>query len=148
MKIKKTLITNQNGGAAVEFGIILPLFILVLFGIIEFGLLLYNQQVITNACREGARAGIVMRVPRLNNDQIEAVVRQYAQNHLVTFGNGTFDPPTITPDMYDRNVFGTDLTVSVTYKYDFLIFPNLMELIKGNFTNNIILQAQTIMKME
>ena len=53
-------IKNQNGVALVEFGLILPLLILLLFGITEFSLLLYNKQVITNAAREGARAGIII----------------------------------------------------------------------------------------
>jgi Flp pilus assembly protein TadG len=51
----KMMIRDQNGGAAVEFAIILPLLIALLFGIVEFGLLLYNKQIITNASREGAR---------------------------------------------------------------------------------------------
>jgi Flp pilus assembly protein TadG len=50
----KMMIRDQNGGAAVEFAIILPLLIALLFGIVEFGLLLYNKQIITNASREGA----------------------------------------------------------------------------------------------
>jgi Flp pilus assembly protein TadG len=50
----KMIIKDQNGGAVVEFAIILPLLIALLFGIVEFGLLLYNKQIITNASREGA----------------------------------------------------------------------------------------------
>ncbi|MGD8892889.1 MAG: pilus assembly protein, partial [Desulfobacterales bacterium] len=61
---RKILIEDQNGATVVEFAIILPLLIVFLFGIIEFGLLLYNKQVITNASREGARAGLVVRDPR------------------------------------------------------------------------------------
>ena len=50
---------NQRGASAVEFALILPILICVLFGIVEFGLLMYDKAVITNASREGARAGIV-----------------------------------------------------------------------------------------
>ena len=55
----KMLIKNQKGAALVEFAIVVPLLILLATGIGEFGLVLYNKQVITNASREGARAGIV-----------------------------------------------------------------------------------------
>ena len=55
---------NQNGATAVEFAVILPLLLLLIFGIIEFGLLLFNRHVITNSVREAARAGIVVRIPR------------------------------------------------------------------------------------
>jgi Flp pilus assembly protein TadG len=53
------ILQKENGAAAVEFAILLPLLAGLVFGIIEFGLLLYNQQVITNASREGARAAIM-----------------------------------------------------------------------------------------
>ena len=49
---------GQKGVAAVEFAIVLPFLVLLVFGTIEFGLMFYNKQVITNASREGARAGI------------------------------------------------------------------------------------------
>jgi Flp pilus assembly protein TadG len=140
----KTIIRDQNGGAAVEFGLILPLFILLLFGIVEFGLLLYNKQIITNAGREGARAGVVAGIPRLTDAQIQAVVNKYANNYLVTFGTGTinFNPP-ISPLQANRTgyLFGTNLTVSVTYPYDFLV-------LSGFGFGPITLRAQTIMKME
>ena len=53
---------NQKGAAIVEFAIILPLLLLLIFGMIEFSLLMYNKAMITNASREGARRGIVYRV--------------------------------------------------------------------------------------
>jgi hypothetical protein len=43
----------------VEFAIIVPLLITILFSVIEFGFMMYDQVVITNASREGARAGVV-----------------------------------------------------------------------------------------
>jgi Flp pilus assembly protein TadG len=36
---------------------------MLLFGIIEFGIILYDKAMITNASREGARAGIVYSEP-------------------------------------------------------------------------------------
>jgi Flp pilus assembly protein TadG len=51
--------TNERGAAAVELAIILPLLLLILFGIIEFGRA-YNVQVsLTQAAREGARYAAV-----------------------------------------------------------------------------------------
>ena len=57
--------SSQKGASAVEFALVLPLLMLITFGIIEFGMLMYNKQVITNASREGARAGIVASSPRV-----------------------------------------------------------------------------------
>ena len=52
---KKKFFKCQRGAAAVEFAIVLPLLLVFVFGIIEFGFLLYDKAVITNASREGAR---------------------------------------------------------------------------------------------
>lgn len=46
---------NERGQALVELAIALPLLILILMGIFEFGRAFYTYQVVTNASREGAR---------------------------------------------------------------------------------------------
>ncbi len=102
------LANNQSGATAVEFALILPVMLLFIFGIIEFGVLMYNKQVLTNACREGARAGVVVRSPRnqVNEDaEIRATVLQYARDHLVTFeANGTLADDDINMPEYAKNV--------------------------------------------
>ena len=45
-------------------------FLSSLFGVIEFGLLLYDQQVLNNAAREGARAGIVVSTSRSDTPEL------------------------------------------------------------------------------
>ena len=140
---KKMTIKEQNGGAVVEFALILPLFILLLFGIVEFGLFLYNKQVITNASREGARAGVVAGIPRLMDVDIQTIIDKYADKYLVTFGTKNFPPAVILPAELTRKgfLFGTDLSVEITYDYDFLV-------LKAFGFGPITLRAQTIMKME
>jgi len=65
---------GHKGAAAVEFALVLLPLIILVFGAIEFGVLLYNQQVITNASREGARAGIVQQNPRVDESTIRGIV--------------------------------------------------------------------------
>ena len=48
----------RHGAAAVETALVLPLFFLVVFGIIEFGRAFMVAQLLTNAAREGARTAI------------------------------------------------------------------------------------------
>jgi Flp pilus assembly protein TadG len=130
----------QNGVAAIEFAIVLPLLMIILFGIIEFGLLLYDKQVITNASREGARAGISDVV--VSDADIEAVVDNYVANNLITFGSAPTSPvTTINRTGMD---FGDDLTVTVTYDYDFLILPGFVAGLAGVQT----LATTTVMKMQ
>ena len=50
---------KEDGQSTVEFAMILPVFLLILCGIIDFGWLFYNQLSLNNACREGARYAVV-----------------------------------------------------------------------------------------
>lgn len=131
-------IREQRGAAAIEFAIVLPLLVSLLFGSIEFSLLLYNQQIITNASREGARFGIVEGAPRKSEDQIKATVVNYSAGHLVTFGAAI---PLSIDVTGAEGSFGEDLTVRVTYNYGFLVLSNL-----GFSPKDLV--AQTVMKME
>jgi Flp pilus assembly pilin Flp len=50
---------QQDGAAAVEFALLLPLLILLLFGFIQFGLAFNSRIQATNAAREAARLAVV-----------------------------------------------------------------------------------------
>ena len=57
-RLKKAF-RREDGQSMVEFALILPIFLLILCGIIDFGWLFYNQLSLNNACREGARYAVV-----------------------------------------------------------------------------------------
>ena len=50
---------SESGAALVEFTILMPVLFLILFGIIEFGMIIFTQNNMTNAAREGARTSAV-----------------------------------------------------------------------------------------
>ena len=155
------ILKKENGAAAVEFAILLPLLVGLVFGIIEFGLLLYNQQVITNASREGARAAIVGKCAvRKTDAEISQIVTDYCiyqqtdgttKKRLITF-NTTNNAPstTVTPSPSACTpgpggsglTVGDDVTVTTTYNYTFLV-PSLL-----GFGPTKLLSARTVMKME
>lgn len=58
----KVLKHKNRGVALLELAIVLPLLMLMLFGILGYGILLYDQSVITSASREGARKGVVSAI--------------------------------------------------------------------------------------
>jgi hypothetical protein len=136
---------EQHGGTLVEFAIIAPLLFVILFGIIDFGVLLYNRAVITNASREGARFGIVVRpTTRYDQSDISTVVTDYCTQRLVTFG--PFDPPEVEANPNGGvSSFGDDLEVRVTWEYGFLALPNLPGI---GLNNPVTLTARTVMKYE
>ncbi len=49
---------RSRGQSLVEFAVVLPVFLLILSGIMDFGFLLYSRMTVINAAREGARVGI------------------------------------------------------------------------------------------
>lgn len=139
-------IKNQKGAAAVEFAIVAPLLVLLVIGIAEFGILWYNSQIIVNASREGARAGITRQADASDTTTaagIKWIIDTYCTNRLITFG-GSALPATSFPNG-DNNIaksFGADFSVQVTYTYNFLV-PSLFGL---GLTKT--LTGLTLMKME
>jgi Flp pilus assembly protein TadG len=150
--VMKKKLRREAGGAAAEFAIILPLLMLILFGIVEFGLLLYNKQVLTNASREGARAGIVVGVPKLTDQQIRDIIADYCNGLLVNFNGASStisstDDSNIEIDRSAGNNFGNDLIVKVSYTYNFLVL-SVVNKFGFSLFDPIELKAITVMKHE
>jgi Flp pilus assembly protein TadG len=135
---------SEAGAAAVEFALVLPLLLVLLFGIIEFGFVIYNKAMLTNASREGARAGIVYRTDTSERaGAIADTVDAYLENHLVTFGGtGGYEVET-SPDP-GTLASGQFLRVTVTYPYQFLFLPNFVVSLAGT----VDLKAVTTMRVE
>ena len=129
---------QQCGSATVEMAIILPLLLLLVFGTAEFGIALYRQEVLTNASREGARAGIVLSTPAVTTAQIQSAVT----NYLTSAGwNAALATVTATGA---GGAFGDDVTVTVTFNTSFSILSALVPGIPATKT----LTAQTVMRHE
>jgi Flp pilus assembly pilin Flp len=124
---------QQRGAAAVELAVILPFLVVLVFGMIEFGVMFYDKAVITNASREGVRAGIT----GVGVSQIKQIVSNYCDVNLINLGgNNAVDPNKIfiTP-------VGSDLVVRIEYSYD-LLFASIF-----GFPQTTI-SAETVMRME
>lgn len=50
---------SESGQAIVELALTLPLLLLIVMGIFDFGLMFQRYEVVTNAAREGARVGVL-----------------------------------------------------------------------------------------
>lgn len=127
---------DERGAAAVEFALLLPVLMLILFGIIEFGMIMYSREVITNASREGARTGIVQATVKPTTGEIQTVVTNYLT------GTGV-DPNAVTITIAGAGLTAPNtLNVTVTYPYNFFA-PGVLGL--GNTIN---LTGQTVMRHE
>lgn len=127
----KDILKDQKGQAILEFALVAIAFFTLLFGIVEVGLLVYNQQIVTNAGREGARLGVVSRPTdhKVTKAMIISNVKDYGERFVVSFTDKKF---TVTPDFRSKvdNApedycleFQDMLTVDVSYDYSFLFLP-------------------------
>jgi Flp pilus assembly protein TadG len=54
-------VSQRQGIAAVEFAVVLPVIVLIVFGVLELGCMIHVQGALQNASREGARHAITRR---------------------------------------------------------------------------------------
>ena len=136
---------SQRGASATEFAVLAPLFIALLFAIVEFGLIIYAKSMTTFASRAGARFGVVYCTPRKNAAEIEAEVRRFLNQVGLT------SPATVSvswPDGTSEPITGKRLDVRVNYTYQFYALPkNINNYLQGKMSD-INLTAETVMLME
>ena len=125
----------RRGTTVVEFAIVAPLLLLLIFGMIEFGRAVMVQQLLTNASREGARRGILEQTTA---EEAETVVADYLAGSSVTGATVTVSPVSL-----DQVGFGDPVTVTVSVPYDQVSWLPAPWFLKG--TN---LTAQSTMRAE
>ena len=124
---------NEKGQSLVEFAILLPFLLLLLMGILEFGIMLNSYLTINNAAREGARLGIVAG----SNIEIKELITNISPN--LDTKNLTVN---ITPSEGSRKS-GSTIAVEVIYNYQVTI-----PIISNIIHNVVVLKAQTSMRIE
>lgn len=104
-------VKKQKGQSLVELAIMLPILLIILLGIVDFGRVFYAYVTITNASREGARYGSLYP---LSTDEIRSRVQQETAGTM-TISN---DDITVTSD-------AETITVAVQVNFQTLFFGNL-----------------------
>ncbi len=103
-------IRNQQGQTMTEFALVLPVLALLLFGVIQFGILFNNYVTLTDAVRAGSRKAAVSRQASDPRGEAEAAVRR-AGDSLDQTKLGVSVTPA-TPWAH-----GGEVTVTATYPY-------------------------------
>jgi hypothetical protein len=145
---RRRLVQATDGAATIEAAIVMSLLLMILLGVLEFGLLFSAKYALTDSAREGARYGVIYktradgtRLPPSNlSPSIEATVTGILTKLLPS---GSFNVRVVDNLGYQTGKAGEDLTVIVTYQnvWDFLggLIPQMQ---------HITLTSQHTMKCE
>jgi len=88
------LLRRESGAAMVEFAIVLPLFLLITWGVIDFGRLFFTSNSLANAVREGGRYAAVLPDPVASAAAVKTKVKQ----SFVPFGGPALTDAEISID--------------------------------------------------
>lgn len=105
---------DEKGQALVEFALLVPIFLILLFAIVDFGMGFHSWITITNSAREGARLGAVSA----STDDI----RDRVYDTATLINEDTNMTVTVTNAADDGGDPGESVVVQVDYDYD-LITP-------------------------
>lgn len=125
MRIFSGLKKNSKGQGLVEFGLILPLLLVLVFGIIQYGIIFNGMITVTSAAKEGARIASVGGTAGDVETRVENTLRA---SFLVAFDLKN-DPDVkivVTPSLDpDERTYGDPLVVEVE-SYVPILVPMVM----------------------
>jgi Flp pilus assembly protein TadG len=99
---------NENGQTMTEFALVLPILAVLLFGVIQFGIVFNNYVTLTDAVRAGARKGAVGRFAPTPVSDVQTAIKNSA---------GGLNQGQLNISVSSTWAAGTDVTVTATYPY-------------------------------
>lgn len=127
---------REKGQAMVEFALVLPIFLIIVCGIIDFGWLFFNQLSLNNNCREGAR-WIIVNSTQSDTEQ---------ESHIRTGLSDIFDADEVDIDIDFSASNRTEGDVTVKLKTNMHVMTPVMMLIVGGDEREIV--SEVVMKVE
>lgn len=123
---------RTRGQSLVEFALVVPIFLLLLCGILDFGVVLYSRMTITNAARDGARVATLMA------GESPGDIASRAADTAASAAGGLG----VSTDVSCQNSCKPGAFVTVTVSYDHHVFFPLL------FGTNIPMSSTVKMVME
>ena len=118
-RVRSERLRGEQGAELIEFALTLPLLLLLVLGIIEFGFLFQEYEVVTNAAREGARLGALTSSANYTEDDVKARINDYLDAGGLK--DAQIDPePTVVESQIAIGGGGkcmTAVTVTVNYRH-------------------------------
>jgi len=129
---------NARGQALVEFALVMPLLLILIVSVFEFGRAWNLHQTITDAAREGARKAVVADAAITQDSVLAAIATRIAASG--------FNPADATVTLPDGFHAGTGQVTSVRIEYPFR-FTFLRALIGLLAQNNGVVTVATEARM-
>jgi len=140
MKLQKISISVSKGSMMLELALVLPLLLLLIAGIVQFGFILNAKIAVNSASYEGARAATLSEDPQAA--AIDAV-ESYAGSSLPGWRMG--DRLKIKIDAAD-NLPGTPVSVEVSYSVP-VFFKNIISF-SGYESSMLDIRGASVMRVE
>jgi hypothetical protein len=155
LELRAQKLASERGAEVIEFAIVLPLLLLVIFGIVDFGFMFQRYVVLTNAAMEGAR---IASLPGYVEADTRERVFAYAANSGIPEVTGSGSPcrgtaplcayvvdVDIPSDDPDEPWLGKEVTVTYVYNYSYI--GPIAGLFGGGFTS-VTLNARSTMRSQ
>ncbi len=129
---------SSAGQSIAEFALVVPILLLLVFGIVEFGLIVKSWQVVTDAAREGARVAVVGTTPGVAADSVDAAdaVRQALNRGGLDGADATvaLEATGTTGGPWTGAERGDTARVTINYPHDMIMFGPLISSMTGYST--------------
>jgi len=132
---------REDGQSLVEFALVIPIFLLVLFAIVDFGMAFHAWITIANSAREGARMGSVHAPAATIEQRVRTTSDSLNQDNLSV---------TVTNADDQGGQPGESVVVDVSYSYS-LITPlaDLLSMVSGgSIPETLTLDSLADMRLE
>jgi Flp pilus assembly protein TadG len=126
----KRLSKAEHGAELIEFAMTFPLLLLVVMGIIDFGLLFQQYEVLTNAAREGARVSVL---PGYGTADIQTRVNQYLQATSLSSANVTTTVGAAQTLSIGSGLCASVRPVTVSYTHSYLFLSGIANFFGASF---------------
>jgi len=131
---------SQRGAELIEFALTFPILLLIALGLVDFGFMFQQYEVLTNAAREGARIAVL---PDYSSADAEARVDQYISSSFLS-GDGTVTTA-VTPGTVDiGGVTMSTRTVTVTYPHEYLFLGGIAGYFGSTFGTQTLTASSTM----
>ncbi len=132
---------GEKGQALVEFALLVPIFLMLLFAIVDFGMGFHSWITVTNSAREGARLGAVQATEQQIIDRVHDTADLIDEDTNMSV---------VVVNAYPDGQQGESVTVTVDYNYD-LITPlaSLVAFLSGDIIGpTLTLSSTAEMRLE